>query len=251
MMQLFNRAGTACEPTVHDDKGRPFRTFGTKCSRCGGQGGAEQWRHTGYTCFDCAGSGRGPNKSEPLYDADKLAKLNAAQAKRDAKKTEKRNAELAEQAAKTDRLLQIFFTQCPDVSRWINANAGTSEFAGSLRDQLLRKGDLSAAQIEAVRRSIARETSMAESVFVGAVGERREFTVTVDRVFDFEISRYPLIISYTNVCHDEAGNAIVYRGANCWEVGETLTVKATVKEHVEYKGAKQTVIARPKIIQPA
>jgi hypothetical protein len=248
MTKLFSRAGTERKPTGTSDKGKPFRVFGTNCGRCGGQGGRAEWMHTGYTCFECGGSGRGPTKSEPLYTAEQLAKLVAAQAKRDAKKAEKRNAELAEQAAKVDRLLQIFFTQCPDVTRWLAENEATSEFAASLRAQLLSKGDLSPAQIEAVRRSIERDAAKATSQFVGAIGMRREFTITVDRVFDFQISRYPLIISYTNVCHDEDGNIIVYRGANFWTVGDRMTVKATVKEHAAYKGAMQTVISRPKIL---
>lgn len=27
------------------------------CPRCGGAGGASQWRHTGYTCYRCNGAG--------------------------------------------------------------------------------------------------------------------------------------------------------------------------------------------------
>jgi hypothetical protein len=33
------------------------------------------------------------------------------------------------------------------------------------------------------------------------------------------------------------------------EVNDTVTVKATVKEHKEYQGVNQTVIQRPKIIK--
>lgn len=32
------------------------------------------------------------------------------------------------------------------------------------------------------------------------------------------------------------------------EVGDIVTMKATIKEHSEYKGTKQTVITRPKIV---
>ena len=31
-----------------------------ECRRCGGAGHAEQWRHTGYACYDCQGSGTVP-----------------------------------------------------------------------------------------------------------------------------------------------------------------------------------------------
>jgi len=248
MTQLFNRAGTPCEPNAKI-KDRPAYRYSTKCGRCGGLGWSEAWRHTGLTCYDCGGSGVGPARVEPLYTAEKLEKLNAAAAKRNAKKTEKRNAELAAEQAKVDRLLQIFFTQCPDVSRWLTDQAERNEFAGSLKSQLLRKGDLSEAQIAAVRRIIEAEKAKAASIFVGKVGERTVFDLTVDRVFDFQISRFPLIISYTNICHDDAGNVIVYRGSNRWEPGEKIRVKATIKEHADYHGVLQTVISRPKFIE--
>jgi hypothetical protein len=31
------------------------------------------------------------------------------------------------------------------------------------------------------------------------------------------------------------------------EIGSTVTMRATVKDHSEYKGTKQTVITRPKV----
>lgn len=34
---------------------------GHLCRRCGGAGGADQWRHTGWTCFDCGGRGWMPD----------------------------------------------------------------------------------------------------------------------------------------------------------------------------------------------
>jgi hypothetical protein len=30
------------------------------CSRCGGAGGSEAWRHTGWTCYQCGGRGKWP-----------------------------------------------------------------------------------------------------------------------------------------------------------------------------------------------
>lgn len=60
---------------------------------------------------------------------------------------------------------------------------------------------------------------------------------------------------------DEAGNCYVWKTSNLLayrdaetslndviaEIGDRVEMKATVKEHSEYKGAKQTVITRPKV----
>jgi hypothetical protein len=41
------------------------------------------------------------------------------------------------------------------------------------------------------------------------------------------------------------GNAIVSKSASFWsEKGRQFTIRATVKEHGEFKGEKQTIVAR-------
>jgi hypothetical protein len=52
--------------------------------------------------------------------------------------------------------------------------------------------------------------------------------------------------SYLHIMNDAQGNVVIYKGTKI--LGgktETLTVKATVKEHGERDGVKQTKIARP------
>jgi hypothetical protein len=83
------------------------------------------------------------------------------------------------------------------------------------------------------------------SKHVGTVGERREFALTVNKVFSFE-SQYGR--TFINICKDADGNVIVYKGSNGFEEGDALTLKATVKAHDEREGVKQTLIARPKIL---
>lgn len=67
------------------------------CSRCGGLGGHEVWKHTGWTCYRCGAATRrianglfsdpsGPLKIK-VYTEEKLQKLNAAKEKRRQKKT--------------------------------------------------------------------------------------------------------------------------------------------------------------------
>jgi len=130
-----------------------------------------------------------------------------------------------------------------------------------MREAIMEWGGLTDKQTDLVRRALARAeerlakanqrreerlaADRATSQHVGTVGERRDFTLTVNKVFSFE-SQYGF--TYINICKDAAGNVIVYKGSNNFEEGESLTVKATVKAHDERDGIAQTLIARPKII---
>jgi len=44
------------------------------------------------------------------------------------------------------------------------------------------------------------------------------------------------------------GNVVVYRGNYLGEKGEAIRMMATVAEHGEREGVKQTIVQRPKII---
>jgi hypothetical protein len=130
-----------------------------------------------------------------------------------------------------------------------------------MREAIDEWGGLTDKQTDLVRRALARAeervakaaqrreeriaAERATSQHVGTVGERRDFTLTVNKVFSFEGQ---FGFTFINICKDAAGNVIVYKGSNGYDEGETLTVKATVKAHDERDGVAQTIIARPKII---
>lgn len=97
--------------------------------------------------------------------------------------------------------------------------------------------------------------------YVGQPKKRIDFVLTLasQRVFDGYYGRTSIyefadengncIVWFTgNVveCYDEESDQWVYA-----EVGDKVTMRATVKEHSEYKGIKQTVITRPKIAKIA
>ena len=130
-----------------------------------------------------------------------------------------------------------------------------------MRDSLVEWGGLTDKQTDLVRRSLARAEERllkakerreeriagdrATSRHVGTVGERIELTLHCEKVFEFA-SQFGM--TYINICRDESGNVVVYKGSNGFEEGETLRVKATIKSHGERDGVAQTFIARPKAI---
>lgn len=139
-------------------------------------------------------------------------------------------------------------------------NAAMGDFFHKMRDSLHEWGGLSDAQVKAVlsmiergetraaERAKARADSLAKdaetSGWVGAVGERMQFDLTIRMVFEMT-GQYGY--SYLHVMHDKAGNVVIYTGTNrLGSKGDDVSVKATVKEHGTRDGVKQTKISRPK-----
>ncbi len=109
-------------------------------------------------------------------------------------------------------------------------------------------------QLDAIRRMIVRNAERraeraqadAGSQHVGTVGARIELALTIRNVMTFE-GMYGT--TYIHIMNDAAGNVVVYKGSAILGQREaTVTVKATVKEHGERDGVKQTILARPKVI---
>ena len=133
--------------------------------------------------------------------------------------------------------------------------ASLGDFYSAMRDAAMEWARLSPAQTRAVIGMITRAEARvagyaakraeeaAGSNWIGTVGERRDFTVTIRHIHTME-GLYGT--SFLHVLNDAAGNVVIYKGTKCLgDRGETLTVKATVKEHGEREGVKQTKIARP------
>lgn len=87
------------------------------------------------------------------------------------------------------------------------------------------------------------------SEYVGTEGERRDFELTLTKSFGFE-GQYGWV--YTEIFHDAGGNVFYYKGTakSGLKAGESIKVRATIKEHSVYEGTKQTKIARPKWDRP-
>lgn len=85
-----------------------------------------------------------------------------------------------------------------------------------------------------------------ESAFVGAEGEKITADVRLARVSGFESH-----FGHTNVYtfEDKDHNLLVWKTGTCLgvEVGSSMILTGTIKGHFEYRGLKQTVLARCKL----
>ena len=248
MTELFFRSGSPIGTArVHVDGARRFVVVQPSCGKCGGLGHGP-WRQDGGRCYRCGGCGALPARNETVYDAEALDKLRAAQEKRDAKKAAKQAAADAAARAKIDALAEQFNAANPGLIDWLRAKKG--DFFESLSEQFAKRGTLSDAQVSALVRIREQDAERAakgtDSQHVGVVGDRHRLVLCVRLVRSFE-SVYGII--WLHVCEDADGNVVVYKGSKELAArGETVTVDATVTEHGEREGVKQTIIKRPKIV---
>jgi hypothetical protein len=137
----------------------------------------------------------------------------------------------------------------------IRGNGGFIDLLRKLAADLDECGGLSDKQTDIVRKALANQERFAterkakyaaqdaSSQHIGTVGKRENLTLTVQWVKYFEGA---FGATYVHGLKDATGNVVIYKGSKCLgEKGATVTVKATVKEHGERDGVKQTIIARP------
>jgi hypothetical protein len=122
--------------------------------------------------------------------------------------------------------------------------------------KLVRYGSISEAQTNFIRKLLSQIDARAQrqadymarhggSEHVGVIGDRHQFSVTIRFVKGFE-SLYGM--TFIHVMDDAQGNVIVYKGSKeLGEKGQSLSLVATVAEHGEREGIRQTVIKRPKV----
>ena len=135
--------------------------------------------------------------------------------------------------------------------------AFTDNFFGSLARALDTYGKLTPAQCEAVRKcmikdqerqagfQVMREAKKALSNHIGIVGERIELSLTIAHIVEIPTD-YGLMLIH--IMTDGNQNRVIYKGSKrLADKGETVTLKATIKDHGERDGEKQTIIARPVI----
>ena len=153
--------------------------------------------------------------------------------------------------------LAQFTEDHPEVVAFLNGRLPQGSFGEMLlnfRTQLDDFGRLSDKQVAVVERAIAKRAEWTKkadaeraqiaqtSGWVGTPKERRTWELTVKSSYGVEGYNGTYWI---NTCEDASGNQIVYKGVR-WEPGSVVITRATVKDHSEYRGVKQTIINRPR-----
>lgn len=264
---------------VKTDKNGTKIYYDYTCDRCGGTGGAEAWKFTGFTCYKCGGSGKmdTPDITKeytPVY----AAKLKVAADKR----AEKRRAEVlivnvAEQATfLADRGFNelghtfIVLGNTYDIKDSIREAGGKysnvigwhfTEAVKGFNTAMITK-DECLEQTEAgyltwkdtdIIRALLRSKQLVEATvdsnFVGKVGDKLNLDLTLKKSFNFEST---FGTQYIHKFVDTDGNIFVWKTSNSlYEIKEldTCSMLGTVKEHSEYNGEKQTVMTRCKVLK--
>lgn len=228
-----------------------YITETSPCSRCGGQGGAEAWKFTGYTCYRCGGrnSMHFEVRQPKLYTAERLAKLNEAAAKKQAKKD-------AELKRKADKARREFIAWAKPHGKLIGRillagklrhGEPAPGFLGDLASKLRQRWTLSDRQLEAAAKVLdaraEREAQDEASVHVGEIKDRIEFEGKVE--FTTERDGYYGVTTIIKFRSND-GNVFTWfaSGVQTYQRGDRVKVRGTVKKHDEYRGVKQTVLSR-------
>ena len=126
-----------------------------------------------------------------------------------------------------------------------------SAFFQNLHENFLKWGTWTPAQEAMIRRQMAKRDERkaefaaidAASQHIGTVGARIVFELVLEAVFYVETVYGTLHIHRLRSLD---GNIVIYKGQPLKAAnGDKIAIKATIKAHEEYKGAKQTIISRP------
>lgn len=201
-----------------DRNGTKYYEGMISCDRCGGAGGADQWKATGWTCYKCGGTGRIHGKYK-IYTPEYEAKLEARRKAR----AEKWEREHAEEIAKAEAE---------------------------------RKAKEEAERIAREAEESKRLAQKAISQYIGQVGDKIELDVTLEKRAWFKIPSFRGFgteTKYIYTFRNAHGDAIVWKTSKglAIENGEAVHIKATIKDHSEYDDEKQTVITRCKVEREA
>lgn len=227
----LNEAGSFEYLTTEERGGKTYVVIDASCHRCGG-GGYGPWQPDGGICYACRG-------------ANTRGRVARVSIKRYAQK-EKANARARERRAETYKARMEAANE-----RRIEAQRAWCEENGY--------GPITFEELDA-KRAAEREAKKAESEHVGTVGKRSEFTATIEAIPSWDTAYGT---TYCHIMRDEDGNRIVWKASTCFyldseggygrdyysEKGAKVRFKATVKEHGERDGEKQTIVTRAKLIE--
>ena len=268
---------------VRTDKNGTKHYVSNKCPRCGGTGWIRGFEHVeGGRCFKCGGFGI---SSKPQYRceytpeyAEKMAQKKLA--KDLATANERNRQQMLKDGFSEDGEIWIVLGKSFDIKDDLKA-------AGARFDQLfgwhfnhavvefpcmtMKYNDVTTVatngtrfldtdliydEIDAQQKAYARSLELQKygghaSEHVGQIGDR----VVLDLTY-LGCSYYETHLTFRGETHwvykfvDEAGNKFVWNTTSYgpdFQEGQTYHLRATIKEHGEYKDEKQTSLARVKI----
>lgn len=258
MEQLFTRTGDQFTGNVaSDDNGRPVRYVPISCDRCTVISGVRVWcrgtvngqpfSNTGFDCWTCSNTGVRGERKERLYTAKELARVNKAAATREATRAAKAAAAAAQAAIERKAREDALFANYAEFIAKLNSLEG--EYWDGFRVSFFQRVEApTARQIALVDAEVAKREANARSGHFGAVGDKVTLIITIERIITLHSEIYGT--NWITIARTDTGAVVTYKGkTDLGLVGETATIKATIKGHDVYNGVAQTAIQRPKVIE--
>lgn len=247
------------------------------CRRCGGAGASDKWCFTGRVCWECGGSGVTPHHPQIVkkYTPEYEAKLEA-------KRIARQEKERAELRAKAEKLNEEFMAEYfPEGKCYVLAMS--TEDAWKVMDELKSLGlknsnavgwfftekqerfpvvEISPLEVTFLSRDGIRmfsneawkvidakvEALKPVSQYVGTVGEKITVTAKYDHTAYYD-TQFGTTYIHNFVTLD--GNLLVWKtgsvGNLAIDENSIVEISASVKDHSEYHGKKQTALIRCKI----
>ena len=250
-----------------DKNGTKYYTE-SKCPKCGGRGYIDCYDHVeAGRCFLCDGSGYHEH-SWKEYTPEYQEKLNAKRLAKAIKEAPVRNAKLWASIGLADDgsawIVSNKYAKGADMkplgARW-NPVLGwffKTEHDGTFFMSADELGDYSEDGSWGFKSDISYIVDVkrvellpkSNSEYVGEVGKKIDVVATFEREFTFT-TNYTWSGETCYVLKFKVGdNTLVWKTSACkdLEIGKTYNVMGTVKEHKEYKGDKQTILTRCKLV---
>lgn len=140
-------------------------TYTEVCQKCRGTGRFTGWSGRSFgQCFACKGVGRFEFKTSPEARAAK----RASEARR-----QERNGQTSWERFKAEQ---------PEIAAWIEAKEGRFDFAGKMRADVARFGDLTQGKLDACRRFMDQDAVRAAAAVERAQAAPQADTAGVDRL---------------------------------------------------------------------
>ena len=246
------------------------------CPKCAGKGWIPGYEHVeGGICFMCDGSGYHPHKfiertkeyEEKLYQKrlergrKKSSEVNAKFFKREGMNengeawvilgnTFEIKDQLKEAGAKWNPIMGWHFDKQPESYLTVKISIEQIGYKNELYVWSYGTQDVAIDEVKKLKDAAAPKT---ESRYIAEVGEvvDTEVKLVSEHSFETHFTFYGET-KYIYKFADAEGNTIVWKtGCQDFEVGKSYKIKGKVKELSEYKGDKQTVLTRCKVVAVA